>query len=48
MGCKKLNYRDFCKAAELMKNKVHLTSQGLNEIIRIKDEMNKGRNNELL
>lgn len=48
MGCKKLNYLDFCKAAELMKNKVHLTSQGLNEIIRIKDGMNKGRNNEPL
>lgn len=43
-GNKKLDYLDFCKAAELIKNKVHLTKEGLDEIIRIKDGMNKGRN----
>ncbi|KAH9865933.1 hypothetical protein IAQ61_008517 [Plenodomus lingam] len=48
IGCKKLNYLDFCKAAELIKNKVHLTSEGINEIISIKNGMNKGRDNEKL
>lgn len=43
IGCKKQDYLDFCKAAELMKNKVHLTSEGLDEIIIIKEGMNKGR-----
>jgi len=38
-----LDYLDFCKAAELIKNKVHLTEEGLNEIIRIKEGMNRGR-----
>jgi hypothetical protein len=42
-GCKKLDYLDFCKAAELIKNKVHLTSEGLEEILRIKAGMNTGR-----
>lgn len=42
-GCKKQDYLDFCKVAELMKNKAHLTSEGLDEIIRIKAGMNTGR-----
>jgi hypothetical protein len=31
-GTKKFNFMDFCKVVELMKNKVHLTSEGLEEI----------------
>jgi hypothetical protein len=42
-GCKKLDYLDLCKAAELIKNKAHLTTEGLEEIIRIKEGMNTGR-----
>jgi len=42
-GNKKLDYLDFCKVAELIKNKVHLTKEGLDEIIKIKDVTNKGR-----
>jgi hypothetical protein len=38
-----LDYEDFCKVAELMKNKAHLTQEGLNQILKIKDGMNKGR-----
>ena len=44
IGAKYQDYLDFCKVADLIKNKVHLTSEGLNEIIKIKDGMNKGRN----
>lgn len=33
----------FCLVANLMKNKAHLTSEGLEEIIKIKNGMNKGR-----
>jgi hypothetical protein len=43
VGSKNLNYLDFYKAAELIKNKAHLTSDGLEEILRIKSGMNKGR-----
>lgn len=42
-GCKKEEYLDFCKAAELIKNKAHLTSEGLEEILKIKAGMNTGR-----
>jgi hypothetical protein len=42
-GVKKLNYLDFCKAAELMNNKAHLTEEGLDLIRQIKANMNKGR-----
>jgi hypothetical protein len=43
-GSKRLDYLDFCKIAELVKNKVHLTNEGLEQIIYIKKGMNKGRN----
>jgi hypothetical protein len=33
---KALNYADFCKVAELMQNKAHLTEEGLNQIKMIK------------
>ena len=43
VGIKALDYGDFCKAAELMKTKAHLTKHGLEQIRKIKDGMNKGR-----
>ena len=39
-GHKLLNYKDFKKAAELMKSKAHLTKEGLLEIKKIKEGMN--------
>lgn len=43
LGTKRLNYADFCKVAELMKNKVHLTPEGIDKINSIKVKMNTGR-----
>lgn len=43
VGVKSANFADFCKAAEIMKTKAHLTEGGLNEIIKIKSGMNKKR-----
>lgn len=42
-GVKTLDYDDFCKAAILIKDKVHLTSSGLEEIRKIKSRKNKAR-----
>ena len=42
-GAKSKDFSDFCKIAELMKNKVHLTHEGLEEIRKIKSGMNTGR-----
>ena len=42
-GVKSKNYEDFKKVALLMKNKVHLTREGLDEIKKIKGTMNKNR-----
>jgi len=42
-GVKRLDYLDWCKVAELMQNKEHLTAEGLNKIRKIKAGMNKGR-----
>jgi hypothetical protein len=42
-GAKTVDYLDFKRAAELMKEKAHLTEQGLKEILLIKAGMNKGR-----
>ena len=42
-GVKHLDYSDFVKVAELMKNKKHLTEEGLDQIRTIKAGMNKGR-----
>src|SRR5260221_11227772 len=44
-GVKSADYADFCKVAELVKNKVHLTELGLEQIIKIKDGMNTKRKN---
>jgi LAGLIDADG endonuclease len=43
LGVKALDFEDFKKVALLMKNKIHLTSEGLEEIKKIKSGMNKGR-----
>ena len=43
MGKKILDFEDFCKVAELMQNKAHLTQSGLEEIRKIKAGMNTGR-----
>lgn len=37
------NYLDFCKIAELMDNKLHLTVEGLKKIQEIKSNLNKFR-----
>jgi len=42
-GVKKLNFEDFKLIVELIKNKEHLTLEGLNKIIKIKSGMNTGR-----
>ena len=43
IGVKALDFADWCKVAELMKEKKHLTKEGLEEIYKIKVGMNKGR-----
>ena len=42
-GVKFKDYLDWCKAAELIENKDHLTQKGLDQIRKIKDGMNTGR-----
>jgi hypothetical protein len=42
-GVKLLDYFDFVSGIELMKNKVHLTEEGLDQIRKIKSGMNRGR-----
>jgi hypothetical protein len=42
-GIKQLNYLDFCKIMELVQSKVHMTTEGMNEIKTIKEGMNFGR-----
>ena len=44
-GIKALDFADLCKVAELMKEKKHLTAEGLEEIKQIKTGMNTGRKN---
>jgi hypothetical protein len=41
-GVKAKDFSDFCKIADLIQNKAHLTVQGLEDIVKIKS--NKGRN----
>lgn len=43
LGVKLQDFEDWCKVAELIKNKAHLTPSGLEEIQKIKAGMNKGR-----
>jgi hypothetical protein len=40
LGVKSENFKDFCKVAELMRNKEHLTKKGLEKIRLIKSKMN--------
>ena len=42
-GVKAEDFADFCRARELMKEKKHLTAEGLEEIRQIKAGMNIGR-----
>jgi hypothetical protein len=42
-GVKHLDFLDFVSVIELMKNKMHLTEEGLDRIKKIKNGMNKGR-----
>ena len=43
LGIKSEDYLNWCKVAELVKEKKHLTKDGLDQIIKIKENMNKGR-----
>lgn len=42
-GGKANDFADFCKIAEIIKAKSHLTPEGLDEILKIKDGMNRKR-----
>lgn len=42
-GAKALDYFDFCRGIDLINEKVHLTSEGLNIIIEISQKMNSRR-----
>jgi len=42
-GVKALDFKCFCNIIELIKNKEHLTSEGLAKIIEIKNKMNRNR-----
>ena len=42
-GVKALDYQDFCRVAQLMEDKKHLTQEGLEQIRKIKAGMNCGR-----
>jgi hypothetical protein len=42
-GVKSSDFEHFCKVAELIKNKAHLTQEGLDKCIIIKKGMNTGR-----
>jgi len=42
-GVKAYDFADFCKAAEIMKTKGHLTPEGLNKLLALKDDMNQKR-----
>lgn len=42
-GVKRLDFEDFSRAAELIKSKKHLTTEGLELIRKIKSGVNRGR-----
>lgn len=42
-GVKALDFSDFCKVAIIINNKAHLTKEGMEQIIKIKEGMNTGR-----
>ena len=41
-GVKSEDFKDFCLVADMMKDKKHLTAEGLEEIKQIKARMNRG------
>ena len=43
LGVKGEDFNDFCKVAEMMKKREHLTQEGLDKIKQIKAGMNRGR-----
>ena len=43
VGVKLLNYNDWCKVAEIIKAKGHLTKFGLDQIVKIKERINRNR-----
>ena len=43
IGTKALDFSDWCKVAEMIKEKKHLTAEGLEQIKKIKAGMNRGR-----
>ena len=43
IGIKAQDFSDFKQAVELIKNKAHLTFEGLEQIKKIKERMNRGR-----
>lgn len=43
LGVKSEDFNSWCKAVELIKDKKHLTSKGLEEIRQIKSKMNTGK-----
>ena len=43
VGNKSADFKDWCKAAEIIKAKDHVTPKGLEQIREIKSGMNKGR-----
>nr|YP_010608742.1 hypothetical protein PNX16_mgp029 [Drechslerella dactyloides]WAN89822.1 hypothetical protein [Drechslerella dactyloides] len=45
LGIKALDFSDFCEVGELIKNKAHLTTTGLEQILTIKKRMNNNRIN---
>jgi len=46
-GVKSLDFKDFCLVAVMIKNKEHLTLNGLEEIKKIKSRMNSARNKDI-
>jgi len=42
-GVKAWDFQDWCRALEIIQAKGHLTQEGLDEILKIKAKMNKGR-----
>jgi len=46
LGVKSKDFKDFCKVADMMKNNKHLTAEGLEQIRKIKANMNTGRINK--
>lgn len=42
-GVKSNDFADFCKAVDIMKVKGHLTNEGLDQLNKLKEGMNRGR-----